>query len=295
MTQLSLHEIFTDDEKAFQLALNSNLLYNNGECEQCHGKYLVFTYNYKKSNRYLKCENCGNKKSIFYKSIFTRSKLKISPILHLIYCWAVKMPRNQVVHECKASPKAVTNFYLTLCETCDDWNQDVNQSPIGGPNCTVEIDESLMSTRKNHVGRILDQQWIFGGICRETNERFVVSVPDRTSQTLLPIIQDRIAPNTHINSDSWKAYNSIDQLPQNYTHTTVNHTQNFVDPVTKTHTQRVERMWREVKRVKRRYEGIPHSQIDSHISEYLWRNQEQVNYSNAFEKAIKLISDTYYT
>lgn len=294
MTQLSLHEIFTDDEKAFDFALNTNLLYNNGKCEKCNGKYMVFTDNYKKSNRYLKCEHCGNKKSIFHKSIFTRSKLKICQILHLIYCWAVKMGREQAAHECNASPKAVTNFYETLRQTCVDWNEEVNQTPIGGPNCTVEIDESLMSTRKNHAGRILSQHWIFGGICRETNERFVLSVPDRSSQTLLPIIQDRIAPNTQINSDSWKAYNSINQLPQNYTHATVNHSLNFVDPVTKTHTQRVERMWREVKRVKRRYEGIPHSQVDAHISEYLWRTQEGVTYENAFEKAVKLIADTYY-
>lgn len=96
-----------------------------------------------------------------------------------------------------------------------------------------------------------------------------------------------------INSHSWKEYNSITQLSQSYTHNTVNHSQNFVDLVTKAHTQNIERMWRDVKRVKRRYEGIPHSQVDSHISRYLWPTQEKVTYENAFEKSIKLIVQTF--
>ena len=66
-----------------------------------------------------------------------------------------------------------------------------NSIAIGGPNTTVEVDERILDRRKDHQGRNLPQQWVFGGICRETRECFMYTVPDRSAATLLPIIAHR--------------------------------------------------------------------------------------------------------
>ena len=71
--------------------------------------------------------------------------------------------------------------------------------------------------------------------------------------TLLQLIQKYVAPGSIIHSDCWKSYDAIDTLPEDYTHLTVNHSENFVDPKTGSNIQTVERMWKEVKRIKRRY------------------------------------------
>jgi hypothetical protein len=83
-------------------------------------------------------------------------------------------------------------FVEIFREVCDlIITDDQANKKIGGPNLIVEVDEAHLHTRKNHVGRILVSQqiWIFGGVCRETKERFTCRVPDRSKRTLLPIMQ----------------------------------------------------------------------------------------------------------
>ena len=45
----------------------------------------------------------------------------------------------------------------------------------GGERKIVEIDESKFGKRKFNVGRVIDGQWVFGGVCREIRDCFMVS------------------------------------------------------------------------------------------------------------------------
>ena len=52
----------------------------------------------------------------------------------------------------------------------------------------------------------------------------------------------------------WSGYTNI--ATKGYIHKTVNHSKNFVNPVDGTHTQKIERFWRGLKDVRRRYQGM---------------------------------------
>ena len=110
----------------------------------------------------------------------------------------------------------------------------MDNSAIGGPGRVVEIDESLIVRRKYNRGRMLTQEWVFGGTeCRTDGSWncFIEFVEDRTEHTLVEIIKKRIATGACIVSDGWAAYRGLDQLPEYYyTHKVVNHSQNLVDP-----------------------------------------------------------------
>ena len=150
--------------------------------------------------------------------------------------------------------------------------EDRKDDVIGGVGETVEIDESKLFKRKYHKGRVLSMQegWVFGGICRRTKRRFVVRVPDRSEETLLPIIQAHIKPGTHIMSDEWKAYYNLDK--HGYIHQKINHSKRFVDEFDRNiHTQRIENSWRYLKATYPK-NGTSESLRDGYIHEYLYRS-----------------------
>ena len=118
-----------------------------------------------------------------------------------------------------------------IVEKCVRVVENESSKPIGeggGGGCTVEVDEAKFGKRKYQRGRLVEGQWVLGGICQETRQVFLVPVDSRDGVTLLRIIEEYVAPKTHIVSDCWKGYDSLQQSNKNYTHSTVNHSHNFV-------------------------------------------------------------------
>ena len=122
---------------------------------------------------------------------------------------------------------------------------------VGGPNKTVEIDESKFGRWKYNRGRPVKGQWVFGGMERESGRAFLVPVPDRTADTLTSVIRAWIEPRTTLISDCWAAYQ--DMVSHGYTHRNVNHSISFVNPDTGDHTNHIESTWCHVKAFLRPY------------------------------------------
>lgn len=124
------------------------------------------------------------------------------------------------------------------------------QSPvkIGGPNIIVEIDESKFGKVKYHRGHRVEGVWIFWGVERTLEKKaFFAIVNDRKRETLHALIQKHVSKGSIIYTDCWRAYNGIDEL--GYSHQTVNHSQNFRNPITGVHTNSIEGSWSAVKNV----------------------------------------------
>jgi hypothetical protein len=138
--------------------------------------------------------------------------------------------------------------------TVTDWGQFVREAmfvylhnssqKIGGPNKTVEFDESKLGKQKYHHGHV-QGQWVFGGVERDTGRAFFVPVQDRTTETLTAVIRAWIEPGTKIIINCWAAYHCLEQ--QGYTHRTVNHRIGFIDPDTGAQTNTIEGCWQRLK------------------------------------------------
>lgn len=137
----------------------------------------------------------------------------------------------------------------------------------------MEIDETLLTRRKYNRGRLVGEQWIFGGIERGSGKIFVVPVERRNADTLLPLIQQHILPGTSIISDLWAAYGRIPQLPEGYEHLTVNHSENFVDPETGAHTNAIESTWQKLKYRHKKEYGTSRNLLSDYIFQFVWKKE----------------------
>ena len=129
-----------------------------------------------------------------------------------------------------------------MCSGLEELTSSLSRNPLAtrGLGKTVEVDELSFSRRKFEVTCVglHPQQWVFGGICSEC---FLYTVWNRTVETLLDTNRACIRFDTTTISNVWRAYDGIVNLPGiNILHLTVNHSQNFVDPVSGAHTQTIE-------------------------------------------------------
>ena len=81
-----------------------------------------------------------------------------------------------------------------------------------------------------------------------------------------------VKPVTLIITDCWKSYSILD-VTEDFSHLTVNHHYNFVDPETGAHTQSIESLWREAEKKNKQY-GTHRRMLDSYLCEFLWRKNQ---------------------
>jgi transposase-like protein len=123
--------------------------------------------------------------------------------------------------------------------------------------------------------------WVFGMVEKTPERRIIcVSVHKRDGETLLSIIKKYVHPDSIIYSDKWGGYINLTEL--GYAHFSVNHSNYFVDPVTKVHTNTIEGNWSGLRPRKRRTKKYI-------VLDLLIIMLERNNYGDSFEYLLKLL------
>jgi hypothetical protein len=99
---------------------------------------------------------------------------------------------------CRVQARQIQREYRLSAHTVSVWGMFCRETTlvflagcfvkIGGPQNTVEIDESMFGRPKYHRGHPINGQWVFGGVERESGRTFLVPMLDRTADTLMAII-----------------------------------------------------------------------------------------------------------
>ncbi len=135
----------------------------------------------------------------------------------------------------------------------------------------IELDESYFGgKRKGKRGRRAGGKIPVFGILKRKGKVYTQVIERVNTDTLFPIIRQRIQPDSVIYTDSFRAYNVLDV--SEFKHYRVNHSERFVDENDKkNHINGIENFWNQAKRHLRKFNGIPKQNFVLFLKECEWR------------------------
>ena len=132
----------------------------------------------------------------------------------------------------------------------------------------VEADESYFGGgRKGRRGRGAAGKVAVFGLLKRGGRVYTAIIPNAKTETLLPIIQDKVEPDSIVYTDAFGAYNALDI--SGFHHRRINHSQLFAD--NRTHINGIENFWNQAKRHMRKYNGIKPDNFYWFLKECEWR------------------------
>lgn len=284
-----LQIIDNDSKKSINWARQNGLLAKKCICCEIEMKEKTTNDNIEKLR--WKCSKCKKTKTIKFNSIFEKSKLSINLLIKLIYWWSKGLNAENTAKQLAIkSDNTIVNWFEVLRDFVSFYLSS-NQTKLGGRNKIVEIDEMKLGKRKYHRGRRIEGQWIFGMIERDSDPLKICFFPvnDRTMSTLKEIIINYVEPESIIISDCWKAYNFLENY--NYIHLKVNHSHEFLDPITGAHTNNIEGSWNLLRKSMPRF-GTTKRMYYGYLQEHIWRRINKNK--DLFFEIIKIISEIYF-
>ena len=267
---------------------------------QCEGHMHIH-----KSIFFRRCGSCRRTVSIKAHTFFQRCHLPINLILEFIYLvvgrnctWSFLKSRFQWADD------TITMWMRFVDELIvNDWDSlPIGDKMIGGPGYVVQIDESKFG--KTHPGggghvHPVEGVWVFGGIevpipgsdVPNREQFFAVPVLHRSRETLMPLVQQFVKAGSIIHCDGWAAYHVPTLMEMGMAGvSSVNHSENFVNPITNVHTNHIECLWGVLKgRIpKQHYNNVV---IEAECIKFNWHRRF---HNEKWDRIMRAICRAYY-
>jgi transposase len=132
----------------------------------------------------------------------------------------------------------------------------------------VEADESYFGgRRKGKRGRGSAGKVPVFGLLKRGGKVFAEIIPDAKASTLMPLILEKIVPDSIVYTDTFRSYKALDV--SEFKHERINHSKLFADK--KNHINGIENFWNQAKRHLRKFNGVPKKNFRLFLKECEWR------------------------
>ncbi|MDG6464708.1 IS1595-like element ISHps3 family transposase [Glaesserella parasuis] len=132
----------------------------------------------------------------------------------------------------------------------------------------IEADESYFGgTRKGKRGRGAVGKTAVFGLLKRDGKVYTVVVPNIQSATLLPIIREKVKPDSIVYTDFYRSYDVLDV--SEFNHFRINHSTHFAEK--QNHVNGIENFGNQAKRHLRKFNCIPKAHFELYLKECEWR------------------------
>ena len=194
-----------------------------------------------------------------------RSRLSRSIQIELIKYFCAGVTARSAAELSGVNRNTAILFFHKLRQTIHDKIVSDEPPMMAGE---IELDESYFGgRRKGKRGRGAGGKVPVFGLLKRDGYVHTVIIPNASSQTLFPIIREKIRPHSVVYTDSFRAYDVLDV--SEFHHYRINHTELFADK--HNHINGIENFWSQSKRHLRRYNGVPKEHFHLFLKECEWR------------------------
>lgn len=135
----------------------------------------------------------------------------------------------------------------------------------------VEADESYFGDRRKGLrGRDAAGKVAVFGLLKRGGKVYTAIIPNAKTETLMPIIEEHVRPDSIVYTDTFRSYNALDV--SSFRHVRINHSELFADQ--ESHINGIENFWNQAKRHMRRFNGIKPENFYWFLKECEWRFNE---------------------
>ena len=185
--------------------------------------------------------------------------------LKLLEYFVIEVTARSAADLLDIQPNSAALFYRKLREIIAYYLEQEAYEIFDG---AVELDESYFGgVRKGKRGRGAAGKVAVFGILKRGGKVYTKVVINTKTETLMPLIARKVAPDSVVYTDGYRSYNALDV--SDFYHERINHSKLFATG--KNHINGIENFWNQAKRVLRKYNGTPKESFSLFLKECEFR------------------------
>ena len=286
---LDIAPVLSDVRTCIEFLRGRNLLLNDYICcNQICSKVTDISITDK---QIFQCNSCKKRYSVRTSSFFAKSHLSLCVLLGMLFFFSNGSTITEVLrffNKRITKPSAIQwyNYFRDIMTTY------LVNFPVKFTNCEVHMDEIFVGGKQKYgKGKKpkCKTRYIFGIISKKDHKVHLQFVKKRDHAHIIPIVRYRVNQNCTIHTDGAQVYKI---LKHHYTHKSVVHDRNYVDPVTGVHTNSIENFWGNLKMKLKSVRGSQKQMLDGHLDEFVYRYNRKEE-STIFELMLQDIAHFY--